>query len=92
MNTRPDIAHAVGLLSRFSAKPTLPTCKLRVYLLQYVLGTVAKGIRFGGSAFDMHVFTDADWPGDIKSLTGLDFVVHRDRKNVYSSNMSSVKG
>ena len=36
-----------------------------VYLLQYVRGTVAKGIRFSGSAFGMHVFTNADWDGDI---------------------------
>ena len=28
-------------------------------------GTVAKGISFSGSAFDVHVFTDVDWAGDI---------------------------
>ena len=44
MNTRPDIAYAVGLLSRFGAKPALHTCKLMIYLR----GTVAKGIRFSG--------------------------------------------
>ena len=73
MKTRSDITYAVGLLSRFGAKPTLATCKLKVYLLQYVRGTVAKGIRFSGSALDMHVFTDADWAGDIltsRSTTG----------------------
>ena len=63
--------HKVGysvcgdLLSQFGAKPTLPACKLMVYLLQYVRGTVAKGIRFIGSASDMDVFTNADWAGDI---------------------------
>ena len=33
MNTKPDIACAVGLLSR-----TLPTCNIMVYLLQYSVG------------------------------------------------------
>ena len=51
----------MGLISRFGAKPTLPTCKLMVYLLQDARGTVAKGIRFSGSAFDMHGFMDTDW-------------------------------
>ena len=43
-----------------------------VYLQQNVRGTVAKGIRFSGSAFDMHVFTE-DWAGEIltrRSTTG----------------------
>ena len=44
-----------------------------VYLIQYVRGTVSWGIRFSGSKFDMHVFTDADWTGDAltrRSTTG----------------------
>ena len=44
-----------------------------IYLLQYVRGTVAKGIRFIGSASTKHTFTDADCAGDIltrKSTTG----------------------
>ena len=53
------------LLLQFEAKPTLPTCKLRLYLLQHVRDTVAKGIRYGESGFDMQVFTDADWAVDI---------------------------
>ena len=34
MNTRSDIAYAMDLFLQFGAKPTLPTCKLMVYLLQ----------------------------------------------------------
>ena len=44
-----------------------------VYLMQYVRGTVSRGIRFSGSMFDMHVFTDTDWAGDVltrRSTTG----------------------
>ena len=73
MNTRTDIVYAVGLLSRVGSKPTVQTCHLVVYLMQYVRGTVSCGIRFSGSIFDMHVFTDADWAGDVltrRSTTG----------------------
>lgn len=76
MNTRPDIAYAVGVLARYGNKPTVESCALMVHLLQYVRGTVDKGIRFSGDSFDMHIFTDADWAGDQvtrKSTTG--FVV-----------------
>ena len=44
-----------------------------IYLLQNVRGTLAKAIRFSGSTFDMHVFADTDWTGDIltrRSTTG----------------------
>ena len=73
MNTRPDIAYAVGVLSRFGNKPTMQSCALMIHLLQYLQCTVEKGIRFSGESFDMHVFTDADWAGDQvtrKSTTG----------------------
>jgi len=73
MNTRPDIAYAVGVLSRYGSKPTLTTCKLMVYLMQYLRGTIEKGIEFSGSKFDLHIFTDADWAGEQlsrKSTTG----------------------
>ena len=53
MNTRPDIAYAVGLLLRFGSKSTLTTCHLMTYLMRYVRGTVSKGIQFRGSMFDM---------------------------------------
>jgi hypothetical protein len=64
LNTRPDIAYAVGVLARFASKPTLVTCGLMIYCMQYIRGTVKRGIRFSGSMFDMHIFTDADWAGD----------------------------
>ena len=62
MNTRPDRAYAVGLLSRFDSKPTLTASYLITYLMQYERGTVSLGIQFSGSMFDMHIFTD--WVSD----------------------------
>ena len=44
MNTRPDMSYAVGsLLLRFGSLPTVGKCKLMVYALQYLRGTVHKG-------------------------------------------------
>ena len=64
MNTRPPIAYTVTS-SRDLVQAYPPSCKQMVYLLQYVRDTVAKGMRFCGSAVDMHVFTDVDWAGNI---------------------------
>jgi hypothetical protein len=71
--TRPDLAYAVGVLTRFGNKPSYAACKLAVHVLLYLRGTVEMGIEFSGSEFDMHVFSDADWAGDImtrRSTTG----------------------
>jgi hypothetical protein len=71
--TRPDLAYAVGVLTRFGNKPTYAACMLAVHLLLYVRGTVEMGIMFSGDEFDLHVFSDADWAGDIttrRSTTG----------------------
>ena len=73
MNTRPDIAWAVGVLARYGNNVTPAACSLMVHLLQYMRGTVDKGISFSGKQFDMHIFTDADWAGDAvtrRSTTG----------------------
>ena len=67
------MSYAVGLLSRFGSHPTVATCKLMVYASQYLLDTVYMGIRYSGSMFDLHVFADADWAGDVitrRSTTG----------------------
>jgi hypothetical protein len=73
MNTRADISYAVGVLSRLSSKPTVSACRLIIHLMQYLRGTMNKGIYFKGTMFDMHIFTDADWAGCVltrRSTTG----------------------
>ena len=49
MNTRPDIAYAVGVLSRYASKPTSAACDMVVHLMTYLRGTTRKGITFSGS-------------------------------------------
>ena len=63
----------VGMLSRVEIKTTVITCKLLVYLKQYLLGVVILGMRFSGCTFGLHIFTDVDWAGDVltrRSTTG----------------------
>ena len=55
INTRPDLSYAVGLLSRFGSKPTPVTCDLMIHVLQYLRGTVEKGIKFSESMLDLHI-------------------------------------
>jgi hypothetical protein len=46
---------------------------LAIHVLVHLRGTVDQSIQFSGSEFDMHVFRDADWAGDImtrRSTTG----------------------
>ena len=66
MHTRPNVAYAVGVLSRRCKQPSLAACKLMVYLLRYIRGSTDKGIRFSESSLYLHVFSDADWAGDRK--------------------------
>ena len=55
----------MGVLSRFSSKPTIAVCKLLVHLIQYRRGTVDKGVSFSGKTFDMHILTDSGWACDV---------------------------
>jgi hypothetical protein len=73
---RPDIAYAVGVLSRFGRKPTRGACTLVIYCLRCLRDAVAKGIRFSASSVNMHIFTDTNWASDQitwKSTTGCFF-------------------
>ena len=67
INTRSDIAYAVGVLSRFCKTPNYRACKALIRVLIYLRGTLNVGITFSGSKLDLHAFSDADWAGDLDS-------------------------
>ena len=66
-HTRPDIAYAVGVLSRFSKTPNYRACKAVIRVLIYLRGTLDVGIIFSGSTLNLHALSDADWAGDLDS-------------------------
>src|SRR6185295_4325449 len=77
--TRPDIAYAVGEVSRFMKNPGRGHWTAVKHLLRYLKGTVDWGIQFGGPGADLTVqgYSDADWGGaqDRRSTTGYVFML-----------------
>jgi hypothetical protein len=74
--TRPDIAYAVSLFSRFLAKPTRSHVKALQGVFRYIKKTVDLGIVYNRhDSKGLHAYTDADWAGstlvgDSKSTSG----------------------
>jgi len=68
--TRPDIAHAVGVLSRFMSKPRKEHWTVVKWVFKYLSGTSDYGLCYQGRpgldrVLDIHGFVDADWAGDL---------------------------
>lgn len=81
IGTRPDIAHAVNVISKFMENPGQAHWLAVKRILRYIKGTVNKALVFTskgitGNQLYVSAYSDADWAGDIedrKSTTG--FVV-----------------
>lgn len=76
--TRPDIAHAVGSLSRYMAHPTELHWSLAKGVLRYLIGTVDHGVVFTKGAGFLVGYCDADYAGDVdtrRSTTGYVFTL-----------------
>lgn len=76
--TRPDIAYAVGIVSRFLEKPGEDHVKAGKRILRYLKGTEKFGILYSVKRReeDFVGFSDADYVGDIltrRSTTGYCF-------------------
>jgi hypothetical protein len=78
VHTRPDIAFAVGYVSRFMERPTVEHLNAVKRILRYVAGTIDYGCCYKRGAREMKLlgYSDADMGGDIdtrKSTTGVLF-------------------
>lgn len=79
VSTRPDLAFAVSLASRFMASPTNQHWQLIKRIFRYIKATINYGLKIGlNSSFKAPLvgFSDADWAGDTsdrKSTTGYIF-------------------
>ncbi|KAG6608742.1 Integrase catalytic core protein [Phytophthora cinnamomi] len=78
-STRPDIAFAVGYVSRFMENPQVEHWIAVKRIFRYLQGTKSYGIRFSpGKDIDFQGYSDADWAGDLsdrKSTSGYLFQV-----------------
>lgn len=84
--TRPDLAHAVGVLSQHLERPSFAHWDALLHVFRYLKGTTHLGIKFNGlsttcveGAKSQHLpesMCDADWAGDRstrRSTTGYVF-------------------
>ena len=72
--TRPDIAHAVHVVSQFVTFPTTVHWAVVHHILRYLRGTQFQSLLLlSSSSLELHAYPDADWAGDptdCKSVTG----------------------
>jgi len=79
VNTRPDIAYAVGLASRFMEAPSKEHWAAVKRIVRYIAGTLNYGCRYvSGKSSEQNLlgFTDSDYGGDLvhrRSTTGIVF-------------------
>ena len=74
VHTRPNIALAIGIVARFSAKPRENNMMAIKRILRYLKGTEDFGLQYKlGANLDLKVFIGANWAGNLddrKSTSG----------------------
>jgi hypothetical protein len=78
VNTWPDLAYAIGYVSRFMEKPTTDHLLAVKRVLRYIAGTTDLGCQYGrkDGAGELIGYSDSDLAGDVdtrKSTTGVLF-------------------
>ena len=63
--TRPDISHAVGVVSKFLKNPTKEHWEAVKWILRYLRGSSDECLCFGASNSMLKGYTDADMAGDL---------------------------
>lgn len=63
--TRPDISQAVGVISKFSSRPTKAHLTAAKRILRYLKGTASLAVKYQKSSNGTLIgYADADWAGD----------------------------
>ena len=76
--TRPDIAYAVGRLSRYTQNPNNEHWFALSRLMKYLRGTINYGILYSGFPTVLEGYSDANWISDsdeTKSTSGYVFTL-----------------
>ena len=81
VETRPDIAFAVSIVSRHSQNPGQKHFKAVQHILRYLNGTKDLGITYGGDFLNLEIvgYSDSDWAGEKltrKSTSGFIFMLN----------------
>ena len=64
LGTRPDIAYAVSVVSRFASKPTDQHWGAVKHILRYLKHTLHYQLTYQGGLGALQGYTDSDWGGD----------------------------
>jgi hypothetical protein len=75
---RPNIAFAVGVLNRFTSKPSRDHCHAIERVMKYLSGTKTYGLCYKKYPTVLKGFSDADWntlSSDSRSTTGFIFTL-----------------
>jgi hypothetical protein len=64
LGTRPDIAHAVSVVSRFAAKPMQAHKAIVTRIFRYLWKTIDYVLVFKGPLAALSGYSDSDWAGD----------------------------
>ena len=59
--TRPDIAYAIGVLSRFTSKPSRDYWLVIEWVMRYLIGTKSYDLFYKKYPAVIEVFSDTDW-------------------------------
>ena len=77
--TRPDIAQALGVLSKYMAAPTTVHWQAAKGSLRYVASTKVQGMAYGSRPASIIGYCDADYAGDVdtrRSTTAYVIILH----------------
>ncbi|XP_071728247.1 secreted RxLR effector protein 161-like [Rutidosis leptorrhynchoides] len=78
-HTRPDIAHAVGVVSQFMHQPQVHHMKAAMRIIRYLKKTPGHGVVFKRNEhLETQIYTDASWTGekrDRRSTSGFFTIV-----------------
>jgi hypothetical protein len=91
--TRPDIAYAVGQVSRYSQNPGLEHWKALKRILAYLKKTINFGLLFGGGSSELCGYCDSDYAGDLesrKSTSGAVFLLYNGAVSWFSRRQTCV--
>jgi len=65
--TRPNIAHGVGVVSRYMNNPSKEYWQAVKWILKYLRGTTTKTLCLGGPNTVLQGYVDLDMAGDIEN-------------------------
>ncbi|XP_026420157.1 uncharacterized protein LOC113316152 [Papaver somniferum] len=72
--TRPDISHAIHVVSQFMSAPRSIHYAAVLRILRYLKGTLHQGLHFSSTSdLKLKAYSDSDWAGDVtdrRSTTG----------------------